>query len=251
MIAGKKAKEKKPNGGVERFTLLALLFTSGVTSDTLIRSFPSTLTSVAYVVSLVLMAVATLRALSSRRQTQSESKPGIPAAPAWHAHRAFTDPLFQLPASFCMVVVLIDLTLEVMAEPPESVLGLWFLGGMAAAILGASAAILWRVRSADLSTAADAQGPGERPRQDDEDGGAFEDPWFAIPGLIVPIALAVRPILEEIEEGNPFGPPTFYLAGVLVAGGTAAVLVWRQRRRERQTASEDERLSVGTTGEDG
>ena len=217
----------------ERLTLLMLLFAAGAGSDVILWSFPSA-TSVAYAACLALMAVATFRAIRPW-DLRPKQEPDPTLATGWHVPRTFTDPLFQLPAVFCVILLLADLTLELVAEPPRSGAGVWFLSGMAALTLGAASAIIWR---------------SGRPATGRHAVRAFEDPWFAVPVVVAPFLLATRELLERIEEGDVLESVTPYMVGLLVGGGAVAIAVLRQKRKEKRASVEGERQSAGVMSED-
>ena len=221
----------------ERLTLLMLFFAAGAGSDVLLWNFPSSATSVAYAACLALMAVATLRAIRPwDLRPKQEADPTL--ATSWHVPRTFTDPLFQLPAVFCVILLLADLTLELVAEPPQSEAGVWFLSGMAALTLGAGSAIVWRSGRGDEDEAG-TTGSGMQDTPEEAATGrrkarAFEDPWFAVPGVVAPFLLVTRELLERIEEGEVLESVTPYMVGLLVGGGAVALLVLRQKRKEER-----------------
>ena len=246
-----KAKSPAHSGLLERFTLLLLLVAAGTRSDALFRDLPSSATSVVYLACLVLMAVTTLRALGGAWESRSREDPNLSLAPGWHVHRTFTDPLFQLPAVFGVVLLLVDFVLELVAEPPESEVAVWFLTGMAALMFAATCAIIWRARPSNEPGGADS--PSNAREQSDTEqqkANAFQDPWFAVPGVVAPLLVIVRPLLEEIEEGNFLGSITPYMVGLLVGGGAVAIVAIQRRRDPKNASAESERLSVGKTGED-
>lgn len=232
----------------ERLTLLMLLFAAGAGSDVLLWDFPSSATSVAYVACLALMAVATLRAIRPW-DLRPKQEPDPTLTTGWHVPHTFTDPLFQLPAVFCVILLLADLTLELVAEPPQSEAGVWFLSGMAALTLGAASAIVWRSGRAGEHEAAGTGSATKDTREEAATGRhatrAFEDPWFAVPVVVAPFLLVTRELVERIEEGDVLESVTPYMVGLLVGGGAVAIAVLWQQRKEGRASVEGERQSAG------
>lgn len=242
------------SGTGERVTLLILLFAAGRRSEALVRDFPSSAIQVAYAACLLLMVAATLRALGrSRRSPASTGTTGSlsgaesdwTSATGWHVPRTFTDPLFQLPAAFCMIVLLVDLGLELVAEPPQSEAGLWFLAGMAALVLAVAGVVLWRAgQSNEPGGTVPSRSPTEEPPTEQQETYAFQDPWFAVPAVVTPLILTVRPILERIEEGNVLWWLDPLIVGFVGALALAAFLLYRQRRKERKAAAQSDQPSL-------
>ena len=47
--------------------------------------------------------------------------------PVWHEARLFTDPWYQIPAIYCVFVLLCQFVIDLMAKPPASAQAVWFL----------------------------------------------------------------------------------------------------------------------------
>ncbi len=252
-------KERNDEFGLgARALLILLLFNAGTGPDGLLEHVRESILAISYAASLVLMVVATLRYLGLRwegRRTVAEPHP-MPR-PDWHAYRAFTDPLFQVPAVLCVILNAVDLTANLLAEPPESEAARWFLAVIAGLAFAAVGGAIWsanqrdedrnRVASTELQ---EARRPNQRRTH------ALRDPWFAVPAVAASFLVLVRRILKDIEEGRPWAVFSPFAIGVLVAvvaaiAGSALHNRRKQARASAASAAAGEQQSVGTTGEDG
>lgn len=237
-----------------RSLLILLLFNAGIGPDGLLENIRTSILAVSYAACLVLMVVGTLRYLGLRREARNAAAaPDATRAPDWHAYPAFTDPLFQVPAVLCVVLYTFDLVLDVAAAPPESEAARWFLGVIAGLAFTAVGGAIWSASRRDEAGNVEAV---PRP-QEEQDGDqptthALRDPWFAVPAVAAPFLVFVRPVLEDIEEGQPWAVFSPFAVGVLVAVVAAiAVSVLHNRRKQARDSAAVDQHSVGTTGGDG
>ena len=207
-----------------------------------------------YAACLVLMVVATLRSMGLQWVIRSPAaEPDATPATDWHAHQTFTDPLFQVPAIFCVILYAIDLTADLVAEPPESEVAMWFLAVAAGLAFAAVSGAIWRASRPDEAESAEPvtelhEGHRAEPRSTP----ALRDPWFAVPAAAAPFLLLIRPVLRDFEEGPPYVVFTPVAIGALVvAVATIAITAIHNRRKRARASAAVDQHSVGVTGEDG
>ncbi len=260
---------------LERFTLLVVLFSAGASSDDLLGHFHLSAASAVYSASLGLMVLATLRAAGLTRAARSSGgqtpagaslQPGLPtieAAPigpgqslggrsggatAWHTPTTFTDPLFQLPAVLCTVMVLAVFVRGQVAEPPQSLAGLLILGGFSALGITTTASIVWRRTRTDpqdgaraVTEATDETTPASSL------AGTFSDPWFSVPGFLAVWQAGAVEILESLEGGTLFSSLGIVLAAVAALVAFVKLSEIRKQRKDKRAAANGGPPAAGAT----
>lgn len=184
---------------------------------------------------VLVFAVQKLRGYMSPATSIAEPRTG----PMWHQARLFTDPWYQIPAIYCVFVLLCQLVIDLTAKPPASALAMWFLVCVAAMSVVVPVSASRRVRLEE--TYLEASSEEER---DPTPGAvsAFRDPWFVVPGAILGAVEMARFGLEAIEADPTSGEATWWLLAPLLAMAFAAAmpLVDQFRRRRKETAEIDE-----------
>ena len=249
--------DRKPgddSGLGPRALLILMLFAAGVGPDAPLENIRTSILAMSYAACLALMVVATLRAMGLQWANRPPAaEPAATPAPDWHAHHTFTDPLFQVPAICCVVLYAIDLTADLVAEPPESEGAMWFLAVAAGLAFSAVSGAIWRSnRSDDAESGESVAELHEEQRREQRSTHALRDPWFAVPGAAVPFLLLTRPVLRDIEEGPPYDvlSPVLIGAAVMFVAVVAIAAIHKRRKQVRATAAVDQR-SVRAPGEDG
>lgn len=248
-------KKRSDDSGLgPRALLILMLFTAGVGPDGLLEDIRTSILAMSYAACLVLMVAATLRSLGRQRATRPlAAEPDPTQALDWHTHRTFTDPLFQVPAVFCVILFAIDLIAELIAEPPESEAAMWFLAVIAGLTFAAVGGAIWSTSQRDeVGTAESVAELHDEQGTEPRSTHALRDPWFAVPAAAAPFLVLVRRILKDIEEGQPWKLLSPVVIGVLVVvvAMIAFSAVRERRKRARASLPVDQR-SVGVTGEDG
>ncbi|MXX75372.1 MAG: hypothetical protein F4210_10540 [Holophagales bacterium] len=249
--------DRKPgddSGLGPRALLIFMLFAAGVGPDAPLENIRTSILAMSYAACLVLMVVATLRAMGLQWANRPPAaEPAATPAPDWHAYRTFTDPLFQVPAIFCVILYAIDLTADLMAEPPETEAAVWFLAVIAGLAFAAVGGTLWRASRPDDAVSADSVAELlEVHRTEQRRTPALRDPWFAVPATAAPFLLVIRPGLRDIEEGPPYlVSAPFVIGALVVVVALIAFSAVRERRKRARASAAVDQQSVGVTREDG
>ena len=171
--------------------------------------------------------------------------------PVWHEARLFTDPGYQIPAVYCVFVLLCQLVIDLTAKPPESAQAVWFLISVAAMSVVIPVSTSKRVSlEKTYVEAASEQERSVAPRA----VSAFRDPWFVVPGAVLGAVEVARFGLEVIEEDPTSSGATWWLLAPLLGMAFAAAMPvvdqYRRRRKEVAAGLEDQPREVsGSAGE--
>lgn len=213
-------------------------FDDGLLSQEALRTSPLALS---YAVALAVMGLGVL--VFALQKLRGYLSPGTPMAepkaePVWHEARLFTDPWYQIPAIYCVFVLLCRLVIELTEKPPASAQAVWFLVCVAAMAVVVPLRTSKRVSLEEtyLEAASEEERNGA-PRA----ASAFRDPWFVVPGAVLGAVEVARFGLEAIEDDPTSAEATWWLlAPLLVMAFAAAMpLVDQYRRRRKETAKTD------------
>lgn len=248
-------KKRSDDSGLgPRVLLILMLFTAGAGPGAPLENIRTSVLAMSYAACLVLMVVATLRFMGLQWATRPPAaEPDPTPAPDWHAHHTFTDPLFQVPAVLCVILFAIDLTAELIAEPPQSEAAMWFLAVTAGLAFAAVGGAIWGASQRDeAGTTESVAKLHDEQRTEPRSTQALRDPWFAVPAVAAPFLILVRHILEDIEEGQPWELLSPIVIGALVvAVALIAFSAVRERRKRARASAAVDQQSVGVTREDG
>jgi len=154
----------------------------------------------------------------------------------WHEARLFTDPWYQIPAIYCVFVLLCQFVIDLMAKPPASAQAVWFLICVAAMSvvvpIGASRRVSLERTHLEASSE-EEQNPAPAAVS------AFRDPWFVVPGAVLGAVEMARFGLESIEADPTSGDATWWLLAPLLTMAFAAAmpLVDQYRRRRKDVTA--------------
>lgn len=218
-----------------RFALIVLLAAMAYFDDVLtLETLRTSAVAMVYAASLGLMLAASLRSLGEARRDGQPSGSFQPRPePAWEVHNAFTDPLFQGPAVFCVFVLALDLVSDLKAQPPTSIQAMWFLVTMSFLAVVLLLEPFWKAgEKAGASRLAYGQLQAAPPRQE-----KAADPWFSIPHVGLGFVIFTRLGVLQIEE-NPTSVATWALLLAVPAVG-AFTAVSSALQRQRRVRSQD------------
>lgn len=172
----KNAKGSRALGLAGRGLLIAMLLSSATRADLLSFAVPSTsIMTTAYLGALLVMAGSL--ALFWRNFTSDATRTGASpnAVAARRAFGLFSEPWYEVPAVFCMLLSGTWFTSDLLAEPPESVQAKWFLASFVLLLLAGT--ITWLTKR--------ARGEGKDTSDRTEGGwprtGPLSDPGFRLP----------------------------------------------------------------------
>jgi len=225
--------ESKPSA---RMVVVLGLFWTGLDGGLLNFREPETaLVAGTYTVALITAVIANLVALRSPRDDDGEAAIQAAGATTWHEPQIFSDPWYQVPAAYCVVLGVARFGLDMAEKPPGTGLEVWFLTTM---LLG-FALILNRQLTTRPDGADPAETRRERPARDHDspETGILRDPWFVFPSLAVGFLHLARSGLEELAEApdSPFARFWLFLptVGILIFLVIETVKgVRRQRERD-------------------
>ena len=168
---------------------------------------------------------------------QSEAAPEPQTGPVWHEARFFTDPWYQVPAIYCVLVLVVQLVMELEAAPTLSERALWFLVFLTFATVAVPISISKRVRldSAGRKDDSANRHEGGRPLAP-----GFRDPWFTVPAAALGAVHLARYGVDAIEEDPSSAEATLWLLTPLLGVALAVVMPsfdrFRQQRKLRNAA---------------
>ena len=216
--------------------LVTFQVADGLLSPEALRASPL---AQSYAVALAVMALGVL--VFALQKLRSYLNPATPvtrplAGSTWHEARLFTDPWYQIPAIYCVFVLLCQLVIDLAAKPPVSPQAVWFLVCVAAMSVVVPASTSKRVSLE--KTYLEASSEEERdptPRA----ASAFRDPWFVVPGAVLGAVEMARFGLDVIEADPTSSEATWWLLAPLLAMALAAAmpLVDQYRRRRKETSA--------------
>ncbi len=252
-------------------------FTEGLLFQESLRTSPLALS---YAVGLGAMGLSTLPIMLRYARKylnagEPEPAPEPPTGPVWHEARLFTDPWYQVPAIYCVLVLVVQLIVDLEAGLPLSERTLWFLVFVAFATVVIPVSIGSRVRlegaghedsSADSATStarrrtsAANSGRVRLESAGHEDSSAdgnearrtfapvFRDPWFTVPAVGLGAVHLTRLGVEAIEEDPASSEATWWLLTPLLSVALAVAMpsIDRLRRRRKlRNATESESPEV-------
>ncbi len=225
--------------------LVTFQVADGLLSPEALRTSPL---AQSYAVALAVMGLGVLVfALQKLRGYVSEPAPVAEprTGPVWHEARLFTDPWYQVPAIYCVFVLLCQLVIDLTAEPPASAQAVWFLICVAAMSVVVPISTSRRVsleRTHLEAASREEQDPTPRAAS------AFRDPWFVVPGAVLGAVEMARFGLEAIEADSASGEATWWLlAPLLTMAFAAAMPLVDQYRRRRKGPGESKALPATTS----
>lgn len=270
LVRGEQARDdSKP--GVRLLVLSAMLFAgrdSGLLSFEALKTSPA---SLIYAIALAAATVATLAAMTRSARSATTPEALLPrTGPTWHESTLFTDPWYQVPAIYCVLMLFCRFVLDLVATPPTTERAVWFLAGLAslAAAFGLVGADASRKRPKKLEAdppvldgeldvgtrgaALDPQYPldpfmiGDKAAEPTENGSvvrtALRDPWSTAPAAAVAFLHIARDGLETIEEDPESLLATVWLllpaAFLAMSLVTTTVSQTRQRRKDMKEQEE-------------
>ena len=223
--------------------LVTFQLADGLLSPEALRTSPL---AQSYAVALAVMGLGVLVfALQKLRSYLSEPAPVAKprTGPVWHEARLFTDPWYQIPAVYCVFVLLCQLVIDLAANPPASVQAVLFLVCVAAmsVVVPVSASKRVSLERTHLEASSEKEGdPAPRAAS------VFRDPWFVVPGAVLGAVEMARFGLEAIEADPASGDATWWLlAPLLTMAFAAAMPLVDQYRRRRKEAAETDELPPG------
>ncbi len=216
------------------------------------------------------------------RPEAPEPAAALQTGPVWHRARFFTDPAYQIPAIYCVLVLIVRLTLDLRAGPPLSERAWWFLVFMAFAavavpVIFKQARTRIRARARGIpdgriqademqdTVVADGSGRGEEgaavlESTDRKDGSTdrhesgktfapgFRDPWFTVPALALGTVHVIRNGMESIQEDpSSFEATAWFFAPLLavaLAAAISSIARLRRRRKEALNAAGNQPMTV-------
>ncbi len=251
-MARKKKKKKEldeSRPGPRFFVLSALLFSgrdAGLLGIEAIRTSPL---SMAYAAALATALAATLTVVVRRMSIESPAVviPDLErTGPDWHKATLFTDPWYQFPAVFCVLILYFRFALEVVATPTSS-RAIWFLVGFGAVGLMTALDVAFRESSTNRSGNEDR--PDTAPRPDESYVGAvLKDPWFAVPTTSIALLHVARIGLETIEEDPEDWLAKAFVFTPAVLLATLAISRFRAWETPEQIPVVEAPASIGSTG---
>lgn len=214
-------------------------FADGLLSPESLRTSPLALS---YAVGLGAMGVSTLtfmlrgvRQYLNPEETAPEPEPRT--GPVWHEARFFTDPWYQVPAIYCVLVLVVQLIVDLEASPPLSDRTLWFLVFVAFATVTIPASISRRVRLESAGNK-DSSADGNEAKRTFAPG--FRDPWFTVPAAALGAVHLAKFGVEAIEEDPASSEATWWLLSPLLSVALAVAMPsidrFRRRRKLRNAA---------------
>ncbi|MCY4555167.1 MAG: hypothetical protein OXF79_01990 [Chloroflexi bacterium] len=217
-------------------------FADGLLSPESLRTSPLALS---YAVGLGAMGVSTLtfmlrgvRQYLNPEETAPEPEPRT--GPVWHEARFFTDPWYQVPAIYCVLVLVVQLIVDLEAGPPLSDRTLWFLVFVAFATVTIPASISRRVRLESAGNK-DSSADGNEARRTFAPG--FRDPWFTVPAAALGAVHLAKFGVEAIEEDPTSSEATWWLLSPLLSVALAVAMPsidrFRRRRKLRNAAESE------------
>ncbi|MYJ25177.1 MAG: hypothetical protein F4080_06440 [Holophagales bacterium] len=240
----KKYDESKLSARVAILTgLVTFQLADGLLSLEALRTSPL---AQSYAAALAVMGLGVLVfALQKLRSYLSEPTPIAEprTGPVWHEARLFTDPWYQIPAIYCVFVLLCQLVIDLAGNPPASVQAVLFLVCVAAMSVVVPASASKRVSLEKTHLQASSE---EERDAAPKPASAFRDPWFVVPGAVLGAVEMARFGLESIEADPSSGEATWWLlAPLLTMAFAAAMPLVDQYRRRRKEAAETDALPPG------
>ena len=213
-------------------------FADGLLSPESLRTSPLALS---YAVGLGAMGLSTftfmLRGVRKYLNPEEPAPPPEPrTAPVWHEARFFTDPWYQVPAIYCVLVLVVQLIVDLEAGPALSDRTLWFLVFVAFATVAIPVSISRRVR---LESAGNKDSPADGNEARRTFPG-FRDPWFTVPAAALGAVHLAKFGVEAIEEDPTSSEATWWLLSPLLSVALAVAMPsidrFRRRRKLRNAA---------------
>ena len=226
-------KRRDPSDPKAKLALVALLVFAGFSSGPLtLETIRTSAVATAYLTALALMVASTV--ISFGRIQRPSGTPGEPEPrpePPWQVHRTFTDPLFQGPAVFCVLVLVVDLVAKLAAEPPRSTAGVWLLWTAATATVLVLLVAISRPQRRLLGATARLRPQLSAPTMPDPKK-TLSDPWFSIPGGLATLVVVLGQALELVEEYPSSAFPWLFVFAAMVVGAAATASLGRDFMRK-------------------
>ena len=236
-----------------RFAMLMGLLMAGLVDGLLsMESLRASPVAMSYAIAVGVMALGLLVFLF--RDARGYLTPETPevepqTGPVWHEARLFTDPWYQIPAVYCMLVLLTQLAQELIEKPSLHERTLWFLFFVVVMSVVMPLNLIQRIRreEAELEEPSDGQPDTRRAAA----AAAFRDPWFTVPAVVLGAVHVARYGVDAIEEDPSsleaiwwlFAPLLFMVISVV----SASISPRSSRRKKASTAADGE--STDTPGD--
>ncbi len=209
-----------------------------------LEAFPTSPVSMAYAVAWGTALVATLAASVRSRRRPGEGGGETPrTGPVWHESTLFTDPWYQIPATFCLLVLASLFVRDLIAAPPANEKAAWFLASLGIATAGAALGITGGSASKRRAEEKTKEGAEAEPPSESESPirAALGDPWFRVPAVALAFLHIARSGLEKIEED-----PESFLATVWLLFPMTAVIAALVKPAVSRKLQERKQLAMAT-----
>lgn len=229
-----------------RLAMLMGLFTSGLVDGLLsMESLRTSPLALSYAIALGAMALGLVVFLF--RGAHGYLTPGTSEAephtgPVWHEAKLFTDPWYQIPAVYCVLVLLSQLMQDLIARPSLHDRSLWFLFFVVVMSVVMPLNLSQRISREEAELEDQADGPSDTKRA--AAIAAFRDPWFTVPAVVLAAVHVARYGVEAIEEDPSSREALWWLFAPLLFMAVSAVTVFvsprfgRQKRTSKAAAEE-------------
>lgn len=233
-MTAEKQDEPGTSGLMGRLLLILILFNRAAAADLFsFRTSDATLLTVAYVGALLCMTgfVAVLWRKNAKDLETEESWPA--SEESGRVYGPFSEPLYQIPAVFCMLVVGIELASDLFAAPPASTMARWFLALLGIAII---AGIFQQLGSGGPSAGQGHRRSGSMSGARRRPTGPLSDPFFRVLLVTFAVLLAASEGVARIDrEPSSVIAWVFMVAAIALAAFVAFDLISRFTRRPEST----------------
>lgn len=232
-VTEEKKEESRSLGPMVRLLLILVLFSRALQADLLsFRTLGATLLTVAYVGAILGMAgfVAVLWRKALKEPDTEEPSP-VSEAPR-RVHGLFSEPWYELPAVFCMIVVGINYASSLLAAPPESTMSRWFVALLGFSVLVGIIGQFGNGSSRNQS----GRGTWREPRDEPPPTGPLSDPVFLATLVTFSVLMLASEGVARIDSQPSSVAAWFSLvAAIGAAAFVAFALISRLTRKPEAT----------------
>lgn len=204
-----------------RLLLILILFNRAAAADLFsFRTSDATLLTVAYMGALLGMT-GFVAVLWRKNATHPETEESWPASgESGRVYGLFSEPWYQIPAVFCMLVVGIELASDLLAAPPASTMARWFLALLG---IGVMAGIFRQLESENPTAGQDHRRSGSTSGPERRPAGPLSDPLFRVLLVTFAVLLAASEGVARIDR-----EPSSVIAWVFMVAAIAlaAFVAW-------------------------
>lgn len=229
-----------------RAAMLMGLFTSGLVDGLLsMESLRTSPVALSYAIALGAMALGLVVFLFRGAHgylTPGTSETKADTSPVWHQAKLFTDPWYQIPAVYCVLVLLSQLIQDLFVRPSLHERSLWFLFFVVVMSVVMPLNLSQRISREEAELEGQSEGPPDIRRA--AAAAAFRDPWFTVPAVVLAAIHVVRYGVEAIEEDPSSREALWWLFAPVLVMAVSAVTVFvsprfsRQKRTSKTAAEE-------------